>query len=138
MKENPTKAHAQATKSSGLHNDFSEQEETMTSSALPPTFALTAGEAGTNPGAAKEGAGKPAKKAAIHADGVPEELVLILEKWEGIVFKSYPDNGYVSGGMGHLLKTKEEQDQYPVGTAIPKAVVEAWARNDVGMAWNAA
>ncbi len=138
MKNEKGKAHAPNERSSGLHNDFSEQEETMTNSAMPPTFQLTASGAGTNPGNAKEGEATAPKKAAIQVEGVPEELVLILEHWEGIEYKSYPDNGHVSGGMGHLLGTTEEQEKYPIGTAIPKAVVEAWARKDVGEAWKAA
>jgi hypothetical protein len=48
MKEthSPT-IHGPSVKSPGLHNDFSEQEESMTASAMPPKFALTAD---ANPG----------------------------------------------------------------------------------------
>ncbi len=110
----------------------------MTNSAVPPAFALTAGSATNNPGNVKESESKEKRKSTIHVDGVPEELMVTLEKWEGIRYESYPDNGHVSGGMGHLMSTAEEQATYPVGTAIPKSVVESWARKDVGEAWAAA
>lgn len=123
---------------SGLNNEFSEQEQSMTNSAMPPAFSLKASNAASNPGNSKETKEKVEKKATIQVDGVPEELVVTLEKWEGIKYESYPDNGHVSGGMGHLLDSKEELEKYPIGTAIPKAVVESWAKKDVGEAWEAA
>ncbi len=43
---------------------------------------------------------------------------------------SYKDRKVVSGGIGHQL-TKEEKKQYPVGTAIPDDVVDAWFKTDM-------
>jgi hypothetical protein len=130
MSDVNTKTTAPRQNQSGLHNDFSEQEETMTNGAMPPQFALEASPADGNPGNSKGGM-------EIHVQGVPPELVALLVKHEGVVFKSYPDNGHVSAGLGHLLKTEEEKTKYPEGTAVPRWQVEEWARKDVGEAWKA-
>lgn len=61
-----------------------------------------------------------------------------LKKREGVKYESYEDSlGKPTGGVGHLL-SKEEQKKYPIGTKIPKDVVDQWLVQDVNTARNAA
>jgi GH24 family phage-related lysozyme (muramidase) len=137
MKHDATKTAVTAQHSSGLHNDFTEQEETMTNGAMPPEFALTASGAGSNPGMAKP---EPKKENApkLHVTGVPPELVTMLTEFEGVEWIVYADtNGHLTGGMGHRIKD-DELAAFPKGAAISQAQVEAWAQQDVLAAWNRA
>jgi peptidoglycan hydrolase-like protein with peptidoglycan-binding domain/GH24 family phage-related lysozyme (muramidase) len=137
MKHDATKSSVTAQHSSGLHNDFSAQEETMTNGAMPPEFALTASGASSNPGMAKP---EPKKESApkLHVTGVPPELVTMLTEFEGVKWIVYADqNGHLTGGMGHRIKD-DELAAFPKGAAIPQAQVEAWAQQDVLEAWNRA
>ncbi len=132
MKENPARTQVAATRSPGLHNDFSEQEETMTRSAMPPAFALTAGTAGVADPAKTE------DKPRLNITGVPPELVKLLEDFEGIRWNVYEDHlGNLTGGMGHLIKP-DEKAAFPDGAAITEAKVQAWAQADVTAAWQTA
>lgn len=57
---------------------------------------------------------------------------------EGISYTAYSDTlGKLTGGVGHLLTAKEAK-QYPLGSTIPRAVVEAWYNKDFHKAYYAA
>jgi lysozyme len=137
MKHDATKTAVTTQHAAGLHNDFSEQEESMTSSAMPPEFALTASSAEGNGGMERA---EPKRENApkLHLTGVPPELVTMLAEFEGIKWIVYADtNGHLTGGMGHRIKD-DELAAFPKGAAISQAQVEAWAQQDVLGAWNRA
>jgi GH24 family phage-related lysozyme (muramidase) len=134
MKENTTKGHAPTKTPHGLSNDFSEQEESMTASAMPPKFALSASAAAADGGTAK----KPTHKPKLNIAGVPPELVAMLEDFESIEWDVYVDTqGHLTGGMGHLIKA-EEMAAFPEHTTVSQAQIEAWAQADVSVAWERA
>ena len=67
-----------------------------------------------------------------------EKVLSHLRDREGVEYKSYKDSlGYLTGGVGHLLSSKEAL-LYPEGTQIPSVMVEAWLRGDVEVAQKAA
>jgi GH24 family phage-related lysozyme (muramidase) len=71
----------------------------------------------------------------ISEDGVrtvdEERLDKHMRSREGVKYESYNDSlNKPTGGIGHLL-TKEEKVKYPVGTDIPKTVVDAWYKEDI-------
>jgi peptidoglycan hydrolase-like protein with peptidoglycan-binding domain/GH24 family phage-related lysozyme (muramidase) len=137
MKHDATKTAVTTQHAAGWHNDFSEQEESMTSSAMPPEFALTASSAEGNGGMERA---EPKRENApkLHLTGVPPELVTMLAEFEGIKWIVYADtNGHLTGGMGHRIKD-DELAAFPKGAAISQAQVEAWAQQDVLGAWNRA
>ncbi len=132
MKETHSRTQVAATRSPGLHNDFSDQEESMTRSAMPPKFALTAGAA------ADADLGKAEDKPQLNITGVPPELVVMLEHFEGIRWNVYEDQlGNLTGGMGHLIKA-DEKAAFPDGAVISHEQVQAWAQEDVTAAWQRA
>ncbi len=138
MKENPARTQVAATRSPGLHNDFSEQEETMTRSAMPPKFALTANGAANNRGSVKVADASPKNKPVLQIGGVPADLLKKLYDFEGLKWEVYKDSlGKPTGGLGHLLKS-DELANFPVGSQLSTGQVMAWAQQDVGAAWNAA
>ncbi len=53
---------------------------------------------------------------------------------EGRRLKSYLDSeGVPTGGIGHMLTTKEKK-KYPIGTSIPEKIVDDWFKKDVAIA----
>jgi lysozyme len=57
-----------------------------------------------------------------------------LQVDEGIVYKVYLDSlGFPTGGVGHLM-SKDELALYPVGSALPKQLVDKWFDEDIQVA----
>ena len=74
------------------------------------------------------------------------DLISHIKDREGVVYASYPDSlKKPTGGVGHLL-TQEEQLLYPIkyvngkpiGTPIPRDVVNNWLEQDLAVAKKAA
>ena len=70
----------------------------------------------------------------IYGDSDPVEFDVLLPKAlqheEGVVYESYLDTGKVPhGGCGHKL-SQDEVNKYPIGTPIPKDVVQQWFETD--------
>lgn len=80
----------------------------------------------------------PKAEEEIAPEDAPEPLreQAIIKKDEGVRRNkegshiSYKDRKVITGGIGHQL-TKEEMKQYPLGTAIPQDVVDAWFKTDM-------
>lgn len=57
-----------------------------------------------------------------------------LLRYEGCKYETYLDTeGLLTAGVGHLLSNAEKK-LYPLGTAIPKHIVDNWFNEDVGRA----
>ena len=52
-----------------------------------------------------------------------------IKKHEGVVYKSYPDAGGLSAGVGHLLR-QDEMIKYPLGTPVTEDQVKKWLEQD--------
>ena len=80
----------------------------------------------------------PKVEEEVVAEDAPEPFreESVIKKDEGTIRNkdgahvSYKDRKVISGGRGHML-TKEEKKLYPVGTAIPDDVVDAWFKTDM-------
>ncbi|MFN8394215.1 MAG: hypothetical protein U0176_06010 [Bacteroidia bacterium] len=75
MSEEHTRTKVESKSTSGVHNDFSEQEATMTNSAMPPPFALTASP--VNPPEDEEECDRlsPQQRAYLQRLGLSEEEI---------------------------------------------------------------
>jgi GH24 family phage-related lysozyme (muramidase) len=138
MNNEKSKVQVPAQKTSGLTNDFTDQEQTMTNSAMPPTFQLAASGAGNNPGNVKVADASAKNKSIPQIGGIPADLLKKLYDFEGLKWEVYKDSeGKLTGGLGHLIKD-DEKPRFPFGTELSTTQVMAWAQADVGAAWNKA
>lgn len=66
------------------------------------------------------------------------EIYKHLQSRENFKEAVYLDTeGFPTVGLGHKL-TKEEQKQYPIGTKVPKEILDKWALKDISLAKKAA
>lgn len=123
----------------------SEQDTTQMKAMTPPTFQLAAG---SNPPANNgDGNGNAIQRQEAPQQqqqggglngGVPQAFIdhlRLREGWEEVVYLDSRQLPTV--GLGHLL-VGAERTQYPVGTRVPVAILEEWARQDSGGAYRAA
>jgi GH24 family phage-related lysozyme (muramidase) len=113
-------------------------------SAMPPAFSVSASAADPNLGSTAQRKStatdekKPTRLSSIKVPGVPQNIVNKIAASEEIRLDVYPDSeGLPTVGIGHLLSDAENK-KWKVGHVLSEAEIIAFAKEDIGSAWDAA
>jgi lysozyme len=67
----------------------------------------------------------------LNVDRICEQLKVD----EGVKYELYNDHlGYLTGGIGHLIRSEEPESHFPPGTKISEERVNEWFREDLDIA----
>ena len=70
--------------------------------------------------------------------GLPQSFIRFIQLREGVRNQVYRDSrGFPTAGTGHLLSAAERA-RYPVGSTVPKAVLDGWFARDAQASYAAA